>query len=188
MGHPIITQRAQDRLLLNTFLLRTSWKTPLLRLSQFPETRINADLVKKFLPNFCQWSFMISSTLCFLVAKIDNHASTAQRPSFSRIWSEPGWSKERGETAWVNKGMTGFLLPFLTIKKSDDTPVPKLSSPHNESLPASIRFPKNFQPVGVSYSCICRALATLEQKGTHNKPHKKKIYCNWWEFRLHTLD
>lgn len=46
-------------------------------------------LVKKFLPNFCQWSFMISSTLCFLVARMDNHASTAHRPSFSRMWSEP---------------------------------------------------------------------------------------------------
>lgn len=47
-------------------------------------------LVKKFLPNFCQWSFMISSTLCFLVARMDIHASTAHKPSFSRMWSEPG--------------------------------------------------------------------------------------------------
>mmetsp|Transcript_2328 Transcript_2328/g.8215 ORF Transcript_2328/g.8215 Transcript_2328/m.8215 type:complete len:206 (-) Transcript_2328:239-856(-) len=29
-------------------------------------------------------------------------------------------------------------------------PVPKLSSPHTEHLPASIRFPKYFHPVGVS--------------------------------------
>lgn len=60
--------------------------------------------------------------------------------------------------------------------------MPKLSSPHSESLPASIRFPKNFQPVGVSYNCIWRALATLEQIGAHKKPHKKAI-CNRWEVR-----
>lgn len=48
-------------------------------------------------------------------------------------------------------------------------PVPKLSSPHKDSLPASIRFPKNFQPVGVSYNSILFALATLQEiqsKGT----------------------
>lgn len=27
-------------------------------------------------------------------------------------------------------------------------PVPKLSSPQTDKFPASIRFPKNFQPVG----------------------------------------
>lgn len=126
-------------------------------------TGIIPDLVKKFLPNFCQWSFMISSTLCFLVAKIDNHASTAHNPSFSRIWSEPG----RGRKEWISEWEA--LLSFIGVHKYDDicSPVPKLSSPHSESLPASIRFPKNFQPVGVSYSCICRALATLEQIGTH---------------------
>ena len=47
--------------------------------------RKHSDLVKKFLPNFCQWSFMISSTLCFLVARMDSQASTAHRPSFSRM-------------------------------------------------------------------------------------------------------
>lgn len=62
------------------------------------------DLVKKFLPNFCQWSFMISSTLCFLVAKIDNHASTAHKPSFSRIWSEPGRLAEGEKRGWVIEG------------------------------------------------------------------------------------
>lgn len=29
-------------------------------------------------------------------------------------------------------------------------PVPKLSSPHKEIFPASIKFPKNFHPVGTS--------------------------------------
>lgn len=46
-------------------------------------------LVKKFRPNLCQWSFMISSTLCLRVARIESHANTAHRPSFSRMWSEP---------------------------------------------------------------------------------------------------
>lgn len=50
-------------------------------------------LVKKFLPNFCQCSFMMSSTLCLRVARIDSQASTAHRPSFSRIWSEPSRQK-----------------------------------------------------------------------------------------------
>lgn len=44
------------------------------------------------------------------------------------------------------------------------SPVPKLSSPHRDSLPASIRLPKNFQPVGVSYRFIFRALATLRDR------------------------
>lgn len=67
------------------------------------QTRNIADLVKKFLPNFCQWSFMISSTLCFLEAKIDNHASTAHRPSFSRMWSEPAWAATTEDVNdWVN--------------------------------------------------------------------------------------
>lgn len=43
----------------------------------------------------------------------------------------------------------------------DTAPVPELSSPHNDNLPASIRFPKNFHPAGVSYSSIFVALATL---------------------------
>lgn len=42
-----------------------------------------------------------------------------------------------------------------------DLPVPKLSSPHRDSLFASIKFPKNFQPVGVSYKAIFVAWATL---------------------------
>lgn len=44
-----------------------------------------------------------------------------------------------------------------------DLPVPKLSSPQSDSLLASIRFPKNFQPVGVSYKAIFVALATLQR-------------------------
>lgn len=42
-------------------------------------------------------------------------------------------------------------------------PVPKLSSPQRDSLLASIKFPKNFQPVGVSYKAIFVALATLQR-------------------------
>ena len=38
--------------------------------------------------------------------------------------------------------------PSFSLTWSD--PVPKLSSPHKFIKPASIRFPKNFQPVGVS--------------------------------------
>jgi hypothetical protein len=41
------------------------------------------NLVKKFLPYLFQCSFKISSTLCFLAAKIDSQASTAHSPSFS---------------------------------------------------------------------------------------------------------
>lgn len=73
--------------------------------------------------------------------------------------------KRRGKRGdkWVHKGHCFLLLEFCGIKYYIfHSPVPKLSSPHSESLPASIRFPKNFQPVGVSYSCIFRALATLE--------------------------
>jgi hypothetical protein len=45
-------------------------------------------------------------------------------------------------------------------------PVPKLSSPHSVTLPASIRLPKNFQPVGVSKQgtpsfCATRSAAAL---------------------------
>jgi len=40
-------------------------------------------------------------------------------------------------------------------------PVPKLSSPHNESRPASMRLPKNFQPVGTSNISLPSSLATL---------------------------
>ena len=38
---------------------------------------------------------------------------------------------------------------------------PKLSSPQIAILPASSRFPKNFQPVGVSKQSFDIALATL---------------------------
>ncbi|KAG7260305.1 hypothetical protein CRUP_029657 [Coryphaenoides rupestris] len=43
------------------------------------------DLVKKFLPNLSQCSFMMSSTVCCLVARMDSQASTAHSPSFSRM-------------------------------------------------------------------------------------------------------
>lgn len=67
-------------------------------LTSAPLQEDTSHLVKKFLPNFCQWSFMISSTLCFLVARMDNHASTAHKPSFSRMWSEPGrWTEGRSQ-------------------------------------------------------------------------------------------
>lgn len=61
----------------------------------------------------------------------------------------------RGNSYWCHS---------LKKEKCDDrvSPVPKLSSPHRESLPASIKFPKNFQPVGVSYRSICSVLATLK--------------------------
>lgn len=80
-----------------TFSTQPTWNTCLMGFEPTcHSTCFSSDLVKKFLPNFCQWSFMISSTLCFLVAKIDNHASTAHRPSFSRMWSEPGWLGKGG--------------------------------------------------------------------------------------------
>ena len=47
-------------------------------------------------------------------------------------------------------------------------PVPKLSSPQRESREASMRFPKNFQPVGTSKNSNPSASATLE------------IYKNRW--------
>ena len=40
-------------------------------------------------------------------------------------------------------------------------PVPKLSSPHKFIHPASIRFPKNFHPVGVSYTYFFMPTPTL---------------------------
>jgi len=40
-------------------------------------------------------------------------------------------------------------------------PVPKLSSPHSDIRPESIRLPKNFQPVGVTKSSFPFAWATL---------------------------
>lgn len=83
----------------------------------------------------------------------------------------------------MNEGYCFYLLEFCLHTYDDfHPPVPKLSSPHSESFPASIRFPKNFQPVGVSYSCICRALATLEQIDTHNKTRKKTLIYNRREF------
>ena len=60
-------------------------------------------------------------------ANIDNQASTAHGPSFSRTWSAP---------------------------------VPKDSSPHTDKRPASIKLPKNFQPVGVSKHSTPRPAAT----------------------------
>lgn len=43
-------------------------------------------------------------------------------------------------------------------------PVPKLSSPHKDSRPASIRLPKNFQPVGTSNISFPLFLATLHRQ------------------------
>lgn len=40
-------------------------------------------------------------------------------------------------------------------------PVPKLSSPHNDKRPASIRLPKNFHPVGTSKNSLPIFEATL---------------------------
>ena len=53
-----------------------------------------AYLVKKFRPYFCQWSLRMSSTLCLRVARMESQARTAQRPSFSRMWSEPGGGQQ----------------------------------------------------------------------------------------------
>lgn len=55
-----------------------------------PPSQAVAYLVKKFRPYFCQWSLRMSSTLCLRVARMESQARTAQRPSFSRMWSEPG--------------------------------------------------------------------------------------------------
>ena len=46
-------------------------------------------------------------------------------------------------------------------------PVPKLSSPHSDIRPASIRLPKNFQPVGVTKHSFCFAWATLTMWQLH---------------------
>jgi hypothetical protein len=43
-------------------------------------------------------------------------------------------------------------------------PVPKLSSPHSDKRPASIRFPKNFHPVGTSNISMRLSAATLQQR------------------------
>lgn len=117
--HPIITTVGTEQTIIKNILMTDNLKHCHCEtqgyISETVSTWISADLVKKFLPNFCQWSFMISSTLCFLVAKIDNHARTAQRPSFSRMWSEPCWLKEGGERVWVSEQNEGhcFLLLFL---------------------------------------------------------------------------
>lgn len=68
-------------------------------------------------------------------------------------------------------------------------PVPKLSSPQRDSLLASIKFPKNFQPVGVSYKATFVAFATLERheikvtsqqdcEQSHVKMERSNHHCN----------
>lgn len=51
-------------------------------------------------------------------------------------------------------------------------PAPKLSSPHKDSLPPSIRLPKKFHPGGVSYSSILVAFATLQWKKWKSVPRE----------------
>eukprot|EP00976_Prorocentrum_cordatum_P041540 842701-Prorocentrum_minimum.AAC.1 len=82
----------------------------------------------------------------------------------------PGWEKlQRLEKVWSLEGSAGgsaFLggrvrrgvgkgdrkqkRELLTFSRTWSAPVPKDSSPQTESLPASMRLPKNFHPVGVS--------------------------------------
>jgi len=50
----------------------------------------------------------------------------------------------------------GFKLFFLIII------YPKLSSPQRDNLPASIKFPKYFQPVGTSKNSLPVSFATLK--------------------------
>lgn len=69
------------------------------------------------------------------------------------------------------------VFQSLFFSLTHKLPVPKLSSPHRESLPSSIRFPKNFQPVGVSYSWILQALATLAQEQTNAKIWHFAVQC-----------
>ena len=78
-------------------------------------------------------------------------------------------------------------------------PVPKLSSPHRDSFPASIRLPKYFHPVGTSYSDKPFASATLKHVKSSIKKiqpnsrfhsvrtnalqlclNQKKLLSNWW--------
>lgn len=49
------------------------------------------------------------------------------------------------------------------VSCGEAVPAPKLSSPHKDSLPASIRLPKKFHPGGVSYNSIFVAFATLQR-------------------------
>ena len=54
-------------------------------------------------------------------------------------------------------------------------PVPKLSSPHKDKRPASIKFPKNFQPVGTSKNSLPEAAATLKKGNKIKIPFPKKV-------------
>ena len=104
--------------------------------------------MKKFLPYWVQWSFNISSTLCLRMARIDSQANTAQMPSFSRMWSEP----------------VLFIRKIHHLERKGINRLgnyPKLSSPHKDNRPASIRLPKYFQPVGTSKQVFFNLAATL---------------------------
>lgn len=62
----------------------------------------------------------------------------------------------------VSNGFAEFPPPSSILQPS--LPVPKLSSPHREHRPESIRFEKNLHPAGVSYTGTFIDLATLKNE------------------------
>lgn len=125
--------------------------------------------------HICNWHQLLSHLLVFIflrnyrepcqyspVNKLGLSTSSNVRQSFHNHllhW----WSKNPDEKFWIAKATTWgsnlnkFPLFFFLNGSSHQIPsfsriwsepVPKLSSPHIDSLPSSIRFPKNFQPVG----------------------------------------
>lgn len=116
----------------------------------------------------------------FLYARIDNQAKTAQIPSFSRIWSDPvkklnqEFQKPPDRSCWL----FDLMIYYTYVARS--LPVPKLSSPQMEHNPASIKFPKNFQPVGtynhrrkvIAFHYICAWASKYWHKNSSIKPQR----------------
>lgn len=73
-----------------------------------------------------------------------------------------------GNTSMTDRTTPPDNTSPATIVTNDQTdlmwsePVPKLSSPHRDSTPESIRLPKYFQPVGTSYTDRPFSAATLQ--------------------------
>lgn len=63
-----------------------------------------------------------------------------------------------------NRSHKALQPPTPVTSTRQSLPVPKLSSPHREHRPESIRFEKNLHPAGVSYTGTFINLATLKNE------------------------
>lgn len=57
---------------------------------------------------------------------------------------------------------------------------PKLSSPQSDNLPASIKLPKNFQPVGTSNISLFSFSATLKHFYINSNLLASNTHNGWW--------